>query len=629
MTYRFLGHLCAYLCANCNEDLANVTIRLYRVRRDQPVTHLATAEVKHTQRVLDARAIDRKKKHLLAETTADEAGRFAFELDEKKHKYDGGSFEIDVRLSRAPGQAEAAEPVQFTVTTLQPQWRQRDNHLVAVWEHCLSARFWCHIRERLGAWVICGTVLDCKTRRPIPGVRVQAFDRDWWQDDHLGEGVTDANGHFRIDYTAAAFRPGVFIDVELFGGPDLYFRVETLLGAPLLVEPPSRGRDADRQNAGPCFCVELCLTEAPPPPVIEALPVFTHLGGYNYENDVNSLPGQNGLTKTSGRAFYSNVRLNGVLPKTLNGQPMEYRFEEHRRLDAAGVPLGPVDAGDVPNRSPRPTSASWNGRNPDPRHEPEPDHDGGLLRQPTRQDTRPGPTVCRHRMPTLSETGSRCHRMSGSALGDDGLSSTPNGNMISLITGSLAPFATVDLETPGPLAAGQSATATGQPLVQNRHFAIRMMVREVGTAGPGTVAGTCQNVAVENTRYRTLHHPAWMAQLKTSALAVAMVDVEELIVDGCSGIGDTLTVNYTAAHPNLGTITLTMTGPGGPYTLALTPNAGATPPNQFGTATLAPPDSVGALAPCAYIVTLSVQVLLTTGDSVPDNLIDQIAFCKA
>lgn len=622
MTYRFLGHLCAYLCANCNEDLANVTIRLYRVRRDQPVTHLATAEVKHTQRVLDARAIDRKKKHLLAETTADEAGRFAFELDEKKHKYDGGSFEIDVRLSRAPGQAEAAEPVQFTVTTLQPQWRQRDNHLVAVWEHCLSARFWCHIRERLGAWVICGTVLDCKTRRPIPGVRVQAFDRDWWQDDHLGEGVTDANGHFRIDYTAAAFRPGVFIDVELFGGPDLYFRVETLLGAPLLVEPPSRGRDADRQNAGPCFCVELCLTEAPPPPVIEALPVFTHLGGYNYEDDVNSLPSQNGLTKTSGRAFYSNVRLNGVLPKTLNGQPMEYRFEV-RELDASGTPLGPWTPVTLAQ-----IAKTYIGK----LERANPDFPGTSLNPIEAVDYVVG-------TPAADELAASTHtdahgdwiqvpQESSNPLGPTGFF-TPNGNMISLITGSLAPFATVDLETPGPLAAGQSATATGQPLVQNRHFAIRMMVREVGTAGPGTVAGTCQNVAVENTRYRTLHHPAWMAQLKTSALAVAMVDVEELIVDGCSGIGDTLTVNYTAAHPNLGTISLTMTGPGGPYTLALTPNAGATPPNQFGTATLAPPDSVGALAPCAYIVTLSVQVLLTTGDSVPDNLIDQIAFCKA
>ena len=155
-----------------------------------------------------------------------------------------------------------------------------------------------------------------------------------------------------------------------------------------------------------------------------------------------------------------------------------------------------------------------------------------------------------------------------------------------------------------------------------------MLVREVGAAGAGIVAGHCQNVAVENTKYRTLHHPAWMAVLQTSALAVAMVDIDELIVDGCAGIGDTLTVTYTAAHPNLGAVSLSMSGPGGPYTLAQTPDGAATSDNQFGTATLAPPDTVAGLVPCAYTVTLSVQVLLTTGDSVPDNLIDQIAFCK-
>jgi hypothetical protein len=38
---------------------------------------------------------------------------------------------------------------------------------------------------------------------------------------------------------------------------------------------------------------------------------------------------------------------------------------------------------------------------------------------------------------------------------------------------------------------------------------------------------------------------------------------------------------------------------------------------------------VSSLTPCAYIVELSVEVLLTTGDSVPLPLEDQIAFCKS
>jgi hypothetical protein len=37
---------------------------------------------------------------------------------------------------------------------------------------------------------------------------------------------------------------------------------------------------------------------------------------------------------------------------------------------------------------------------------------------------------------------------------------------------------------------------------------------------------------------------------------------------------------------------------------------------------------VEELKNCAYVVTLSVGVLLTNGDRVPSNRHDQIAFCK-
>jgi hypothetical protein len=70
-----------------------------------------------------------------------------------------------------------------------------------------------------------------------------------------------------------------------------------------------------------------------------------------------------------------------------------------------------------------------------------------------------------------------------------------------------------------------------------------------------------------------------------------------------------------------------MDGPGGPYSFTLTPDAASSPTDFFGTAA---PDGfvVSDLAPCAYLVTLSVDVLLTDGDNDPDPLIDQIAFCK-
>ena len=173
------------------------------------------------------------------------------------------------------------------------------------WDYCIPHRFWCHFRSHFGAWTICGRVRVCDTGAAVGGVRVRAFDVDWLQDDDLGSAVTDGSGHFRIDYATADFKRTIFspaINIELFGGPDLYFRVETLSSTPLLVEPPSRGRQPDRENVGHCFCVELCLAEQPPV-TTDPLPVFTAVGGYQYLTAINSTPPGNGLTIGDSRAF--------------------------------------------------------------------------------------------------------------------------------------------------------------------------------------------------------------------------------------------------------------------------------------------------------------------------------------
>ncbi len=199
--------------------------------------------------------------------------------------------------------------------------------------------------------------------------------------------------------------------------------------------------------------------------------------------------------------------------------------------------------------------------------------------------------------------------------------------MIMFRTTTVAPVVEVDLTVPTVLEAGNSVTSTGKALEVNKHFALRMLVREVGSGTAGTASGTCRHVAIENSQYKTRNHPGWM-ETNPVANGVAMVDITQMAVTGCDngGIQDDLDVVFTAAHPNLGGISLGMTGPGGPYSFTLPP---ATTPGKdhFGTAT--PNFTVSDLEKCAYIVTFGVQVLLTTGDSVPDNLVDQIAFCKA
>jgi hypothetical protein len=226
--YRFVGSLCGYLCEECLEPLSGVKVRLYRANRQ--VIERAIAEPKDTFEVLSADDVNRKQSDLLAEANTDANGKFEFNLGDAQ-KYAGEAFEVDVYCETVPNRKptpKAPEPLQFSITTIQPQWRQTDKGFVAAWEYCIPARYWCYIRGRFGAWTICGVVTICGTDKRLGGVRVLAFDRDWLQDDPLGSDVTDGTGHFRIDYLAADFKKTIFppIHIELFGGPDIYFRVK-------------------------------------------------------------------------------------------------------------------------------------------------------------------------------------------------------------------------------------------------------------------------------------------------------------------------------------------------------------------------------------------------------------------
>jgi hypothetical protein len=442
---------------------------------------------------------------------------------------------------------------------------------------------------------------------------VRAFDVDWLQDDALGAGITDASGHFRIDYSTADFKKTIFspvIDVEWTGGPDLYFRVETLSGTPLLVEPPLRGRASDRENAGPCFCVDLCLEKQPP--TNEPLPVFDALGGYLYASDIHSAVPGSGLTVGDARAFYGTVRLNGVLPKGLNGQPMEYRFE-WRSVDPSGNPVGAwgaVGAGQFANTCL-----------------------GKLERYAPAfvGDPNPIKTAKVHADPANPGGGALNAAIvagwiqvpqASNVFGPDGFFN-PNGNMLAIITGALQASPGIDVTG---VQAGVSSTSLGAPLAANRHVALRMRVRQIGIPGSEIDAGICFHAAFENTLYDGVAKGgAWAPSKANDQLAVVSVDALQLRSNGCAGVTTGLDVVLTATHANLGAVSLVMTGPGGPYGFTL---PAAVPGERFGAAVPSGGWSIGALPDCAYIITLGAQLLLTTGDDIPDTVWDQIAFCK-
>ncbi|MFL6256530.1 MAG: hypothetical protein ACJ74T_16110 [Pyrinomonadaceae bacterium] len=344
MPYIFKGKLCGYICPDCREPLSKVRVRLYRAGDDREVVARAVANPKDTFAILTAEQVDERSSRLIAEAETDAEGGFVFNLD-KDEQYDGGPVEVDVyceTVPRAKPQRKESEPVQFTITTLQPQWREGEQARVAYWDYCVPARYWCLVRGRFRAWTICGKVVLCdqKPQAPVGGVRVLAYDADIVQEDELGSAITGPDGHFRIDYTAADFKrtPISWISWEWVSGPDLYFRVESLGGGTLLAEDPSRARHSDRENVGHCFCVTLCVDEAPP--ITHAW--FTHVGDF----DINSDFAGTGLTTSPqpagmpnqhggpGYGFYDGIygwgiKLKGDCPSTHpygGGQPMRYRF---------------------------------------------------------------------------------------------------------------------------------------------------------------------------------------------------------------------------------------------------------------------------------------------------------------
>ena len=153
MAYLFRGRLCGALCDDCFEPLANVQVRLYRLRSDQDATRLAVAETKDTFAVLTDEQVRAKSGALLAECMTDEAGHFTARLGDDQ-QYAGEAFEIDVHCGTVPHRRPEPPPkgpVQFTITTVQPQWRQRENDQIAAWDHCLARRFWCYIRALFDA----------------------------------------------------------------------------------------------------------------------------------------------------------------------------------------------------------------------------------------------------------------------------------------------------------------------------------------------------------------------------------------------------------------------------------------------------------------------------------------------
>lgn len=617
MSFTLRGVLTASVCEDCLISLAGATVRIYATVPDQAVTARAAADPRHTFRLFhhanaeDQAVLDTAHGELLGEAVIGADGSYAVEL---AASYAGDAVDVDVYCGTLAGHVPP-RPTQVTLTTLQPTWRIVDaggaeaagadaagaeaGAHVAAFDYAMPPRLACALLNRLGLWVICGQVTVCGTEDVVDGVTVYAFDRDWLQDDALGSAVTGPGGTFQIWYTVADFSKTPFsplLNIELVPGPDLYFRIEGPGGVILLDEPPSTGRTPGRQNVGPCFCVALCIPEAPPR--TEPIPDFRYIGYLDYEVDVNSGPGGSGRTVGDNRAFFSGLRLGGPIGTTLGGLPLEYRFEV-RALP--GGPWTPV----LPSQ----IMPTWIGTS---------EKLVGANLQVTEvwvNGTHPGTEI----IVTPAADGWIPMPQEGNL--SSGLF-TPNLNMIVLDTTTLAPWTPVDV---GGIMAGTPLPPAD--LVQDQLFGIRLRVRQAGLPLTEQAGGECQTLAIDNTLYNHVNkHGSWMPQQVDGQYDVTEVNVQQLVGSPCGGVTNAsgLTVLVTAAHPNLGPVNLSMIGGGGTWGFTLPPAtpgqiAGAATNNGF---------AVTDLPSCAYTVTLETQVLLTTGDAIPDPLWDYVSFCK-
>jgi hypothetical protein len=341
-----------------------------------------------------------------------------------------------------------------------------------------------------------------------------------------------------------------------------------------------------------CFvrCRAFCIIVCPP-----VYPWFSQIGAYDFTSEINSATNGNGLTVSGSYAFFLAMRLNGALAQSLGGDPYEYRFEVVK-TDAKGNPSGawaPV----LPAQIAATQIGVW---------------------QPTNKkvwvnNAAPGPG---EHVTTISADGwIQVPQSIGGTF-------VPNGDLIKLMSQTLDPWPHHD----------ESGVITGNPakhpLVNDQYYGLRMRVRKQGDTGGGADAGTCTHVAIDNTLYDNVKpHPAWDggAAFPPGQYGVVMVNVAELGTTGCQGITNSLTVEFTAAHPNLGSVSITMSGGGStwPFKLPALPETG----DWYGTAT---PDgwTVKDLKPCAYLITLEESILLTTGDDYLVPQYDHIAFCK-
>jgi hypothetical protein len=607
MQYQIKGYLFGEVCDDCTVPLKGARIRFY-LPDDKQMTARLAASTKSTYSFREEPNAGADS--MVGEAAVGEGGYYECDLDEKMYKE--GPLQAELLLEASPEGGKLSSPVQVAITVMQPGWRQVETGFAAVWSCTIPRRFFCSMLARADLWVICGHVTVCKTGEPIQGVRVFAKDVDWIQHDSLGSGLTDADGKFLIFYTSADFKKTPFPSVswEMIGGPDLYFRVESSSGTALLSEPPSRGRKKDRENAGPCFCVNLCLSEQPEPPEQHTPSLFTEVGHYDVDTDFNPDGLSDKASETGNYAFTGTLSLRGILPNGYDSEAMEYRFlwAEYQPDGTLGA-WKPVTADMIAEthigylEEWKNTSSGWKIKKRN--------YWANKASAALNRTVDPQGWI---EVPTEDNLG---------APGAPGVGLfTPSTWMIKLKSRKLT-FEQFDLTSGTVHKAGEPVPPSKKAGIHT--FSLRFEARRVGTAGP-VETNTLSKICICNTQYKYQRHPGWSGSTPTH-IGVCSLDIKELSApgDGCKKMSDDLHALFTAYHPFLRDVDL--------YFEGQPPLPSSFSPAVSGGESVSPGGGhhfdISMLDPCAYVLWMRIEMALTGGwGAIPHNRIwDHIAFC--
>ncbi|KEY18016.1 hypothetical protein [Kaistella antarctica] len=618
MSFIIKGNFSARLCEDCFENLSQVRVRIYLPLRENDVAAVSAAAIKDTFRELSDEEIKAKQNRLIAEAETDMEGNFGINIDEK---YSRSAFEIDIycdSVPRLPHPPKKGKARQFHITTFTPEWKLIDdqNH-VSNFQCRLPSKWWCMIKGKyFDVWSICGQLIDCKTKKALPGITVIAMDADFITDDELGRNVTDSNGYFKIFYTSVEFKktflsPVINIETDVLlpfaSGPDVYFQLE-YGGQRFALETKANRRN----NVGYCLCVKLCAKELI---AVESdtPPSFTHFGLTQH------IPIQSGINLATGKtlagyAFFSSVNLIGTICKKINAQPMEYLFEFQQLAN----PTDAINPGNwspiVPNMIDKTVIGYLYTYTGDPNNFV--DFEDYYINGTGTEKT---VTFNGNWIQVPQESNFIGHA---------------DGQILKLNTEKLAGVTTIDMSTPTSTI-GSATVSPARPQVKNKYYALRMRQRQQGNAATEMIAGTSKPIAIYNVLYKNVNkNGSWAPSTVSDQYIAVSVDLQEIVagLSGCSKVTNALHVKYGARNENLSNVSLSITGPHKPgQSFGFDPIALLAAPETFGSTQLIftpPTDTVADLLPCAYTVSISATALLTTGDGNLNSYNDFVSFCK-